>query len=63
LVIGGLGSLAVGALGLMTLAFVQASASAAPPVVLVEEAGSEPGVDAAPAEAERVDSPEGSRWY
>jgi MFS family permease len=61
LVIGGLGSLAVGALGLMTLAFVQVSASGAPPVVLVEEAGSEPGVDTEPVD-KPASAPEGSRW-
>jgi hypothetical protein len=47
----------------MALAFVQASASAAPPVVFVEDAGSAPGVDAEPVEAKQVDSAEGSRWY
>jgi hypothetical protein len=49
----------------MMLAFVQASANAAPPVVFLEDAGSAPAgrVDAEPVEAEQVDSPERSRWY
>jgi MFS family permease len=65
LVIGGLGSLAVGALGLMVLAFVQASPAADAPVVVVEDAGSEPADRGGtqPVEAEQVDSPDRSVWY
>jgi len=55
LVIGGLGSLAVGAVGLMVLAFVQVNAGDQPPVIHVEDAG------APEREPEPVDAPDGFR--